>query len=388
MLDSSRAARHSSSVPYTIDTGFPGGNAIIESFDGDLVKLRPDLRDTVSGWFYWCFRVRGAAGRTLAFHFTQQDPIGARGPAISRDGGQTWQWLGREAADDSHFSYAFPVDADEVFFGMGMTYTLAHLDRFLEPFSGSPFLRRNLLCHSRAGRPVHALHLGRGDGADKRHILITARHHACEMMCSYAVEGIIAAALAEDSLGHWFQDHAAVMIVPFMDTDGVEQGDQGKHRSPYDHNRDYSGESIYHETAALRRVVPQWLNGAPLVQLDLHCPWLRGGINELFYQVGRPDPQQWRNQQRFGQCLAAGLRGPIPYDPTNDLPFGQGWNAPHSYQQGSNCTDWGGHLPHTALASTIELPYANAGGVEVNQSSARAFGQDLARGLHAFITST
>lgn len=387
MLDPSRAARQST-THFTIDTDFPGGNAAIESVNDNEAKLRPDLRDTVGNWFYWCFRVRSAAGRKLSFHFTEHSPIGVRGPAVSRDGGQTWHWLGRDAADDSHFSYAFADDADEVYFSMGMTYTQAHLDRYIERFAGSPFLRRDNLCHSRAGRPVERLRLGGSEDASRRHILITARHHACEMMCSYAVEGLIAAALADDSIGHWFRDHADVMIVPFMDTDGVEEGDQGKNRSPYDHNRDYSGESIYRETAALRRVVPKWLGDASLVQLDLHCPWLRGGINEILYQVGRPDPRQWQRQQRFGQCLAAVRRGPIPYDPANDLPYGQGWNAPANYQQGSNCTDWGGSLPHCDLASTIELPYANASGVEVNQSSARAFGDDLARGLHAFMTST
>ena len=65
----------------------------------------------MSDWFYWYFRVRGAAGRThLRVHLS--NVIGARGPAVSTDGGQTWSWLGAGAVRGSSFRYAFPADAD------------------------------------------------------------------------------------------------------------------------------------------------------------------------------------------------------------------------------------------------------------------------------------
>src|SRR5688572_25756500 len=66
---------------FTIDADFPGGNIIVDKIAGDDVRLRPDLRDTNGTWFYWCFRVRGAAGRTVTFNFTRYDPVGVRGPA-------------------------------------------------------------------------------------------------------------------------------------------------------------------------------------------------------------------------------------------------------------------------------------------------------------------
>lgn len=48
-----------------IDADFPGGNVVVDGVAGDVVRLHPDLRDTEGNWFYWCCRVRGAAGRTL-----------------------------------------------------------------------------------------------------------------------------------------------------------------------------------------------------------------------------------------------------------------------------------------------------------------------------------
>lgn len=371
---------------YTIDADFPGGNILVDSIDGDQVRLQPDLRDTAGDWFYWCFRVRGAAGRTLLFHLTRQNPIAARGPAMSADAGRTWQWLGR-GADDATFSYTFPPDANDVRFGLGMTYTQEHLDRFLDQLDPALPLRREVLCHSRAGRAVECLRLGHPGGGARHRILLTARHHACEMMASYTLEGLLAALLGDDSLGRWFQDNADLLVVPFVDKDGVEQGDQGKNRKPRDHNRDYAGQSIYPETAALRHLVPQWLGDAPLVQLDLHCPWIRGGINELLYQVGKAEPGAWQHQQRFAQALASARRGPLPYDPAHDLPFGQDWNIGGNYALGASCTHWASQLPNVALATTLEIPYANAGGAEVNQTSARALGTDIARALQTYLTT-
>ena len=38
-----------------------------------------------------------------------------------------------------------------------------------------------------------------------------------------------------------------VYVIPFVDIDGVENGDQGK-QAPHDHNRDYINSPIYPET--------------------------------------------------------------------------------------------------------------------------------------------
>ena len=54
-----------------IDCEFPGGNIVVDAIEGDTVSLHQDLRDTRGDWFYWYFRVRGAAGRTLNFKFTK-----------------------------------------------------------------------------------------------------------------------------------------------------------------------------------------------------------------------------------------------------------------------------------------------------------------------------
>src|SRR3954452_21235007 len=100
------------SAEMTIDAGFPGGNMVLEKIEGDRVIVRPDLRDTKGDWFYWCFRVRGAAGHTVTFKFSKSNPVGVRGPAVSADL-KSWTWLGGEKVDPTSFTYTFGADQRE-----------------------------------------------------------------------------------------------------------------------------------------------------------------------------------------------------------------------------------------------------------------------------------
>jgi hypothetical protein len=369
----------------TVDSQFPGGNGVVQRIEGDDVYLYPDLRDTNGAWFYWCVRANGAAGRTLTFHFTRYDPVGVLGPAVSIDGGKTWVWAGKPT-NVKTFTYAVPKDAgDDVRFSFGMTYLAEHLDAFLASLPKDAPVKREELTKSRKGRPVTRLRVGRVEGEPKYRVLVTARHHACEMMASYAAEGIIQAVLADDDAGKWLRENVEVLVIPFVDTDGAEDGDQGKNRKPRDHNRDYDGESVHPETAAIREFVPKWSGGKLVATFDMHCPWIRGGVNELTYQVGREEPEQWAQQQAFAAILETVRTGPIPYKAGNDIPFGTSWNTAGNYKLGMSSSRWGATQPGVRLATTFELPYANSQGVEVNADSARAFGRDVGHAIKAYL---
>jgi len=185
-----------------IDCNFPGGNIIVDKVDGDEIVLRPDLRDTATHWFYWYFAVSGAAGRTLTFTFDVDGwIIGVRGPAVSTDKGVTWNWLGTGAVKDKSFNYKFPDDAGEVRFSVGMPYVQAHLDRFLKRYNDNKSIVREVLCTTTKGRNVELLRLGCINAEPRMRVLFTARHHACEMMADYSIEGIIATVLDDSDAG-------------------------------------------------------------------------------------------------------------------------------------------------------------------------------------------
>jgi len=367
-----------------IDTNFPSGNVIWRKAENNIVSIEPDLRDTEGKWFYWCFRVHGAAGKKLTFNFIDSAPIGPRGPAVSRDEGKTWSWLGAQTNRKS-FIYQFPTKADSVRFSVGMSYTEANLKKFLLRVGSNRALKQETLCQSRKGRAVERIHIGKTNGQPRYRVLLTCREHACEMMTSWVGEGLIGALLANNKDGKWFRENVEFLFIPFADKDGVEDGDQGKNRRPRDHNRDYDADAIYPETRAIQKFVPQWSDGKLRLALDLHCPTLN---EKKIYIVGSPIPEVWREQESFGRILERVQRGPLLYRTTNNLAFGQGWNVPKNFSAGPSISRWAAEIPGVKLGTAIEFPYASVGDQEINIDTARAFGHDLARAIREYLEMT
>ncbi len=365
-----------------IDCDFPGGNIVVERIEGDDVYLHQDLRDTEGSWFYWYFRVREAAGRTLTFRFTKGNVLGVLGPAVSVDGGATWRWLGPESMRGSTFVCTFPDDAVEVRFCLAVPYQESDLQTFLDRHAGNAHLQVEPHATTRKGRTVRRLRLGNLDGSAAHRVMLTGRHHSCESMASWSLEGLLDEVLAETADGRWLREHVEFLVVPLMDTDGVEDGDQGKNRRPHDHNRDYMGDSIYPEVAALRAFVPGWSQGRLKLSLDMHCPWIRGGNNEQVFFVGVASPEVWTSTVRFSRILQESQTGPLAHDPRHNLAHGQSWNTltePRTHSR------WAALLPGIEVATTIEIPYARAGGRPVTVESARALGRDLARAIRLYL---
>jgi hypothetical protein len=368
-----------------VDADFPGGNIVVDKIAGDDIYVHQDLRDTAGDWFYWHFRVRGGQGRKLSVHFTRSNPIGVRGPAVSLDGGKSWRWLGPQAVRGGSFHYEVPQDAAEVRFCFAFPYLLANLREFLKHHADNPHLQVETLCQSKKGRDVPLLLLGRPAGKATQRVALTCRHHACEMMASYALEGLIAEVLSDSDAGRWLRKHVEFFIVPMVDLDGVEDGDQGKNRKPIDVNRDYVGDSIYPSVAAIRRRLPAWSEGKLRFALDMHCPARAGPTHETIYFVGSKEERIWKEVTRFSKIVEAVQTGPLVFSSRNNMPFGQGWNTQANYGTRKAFSHWAGELPGVAAATTIEIAYANADGKEVTDRSARALGHDLARALRQYL---
>jgi len=365
---------------FEIDADYPGGNIVVERIRGDTAYIHQDIRDTKGWWFYWNFRVRGAAGRTLVFRFTNRDPIGLRGPAVSTDAGATWSWLGRKTVKKTDkgasFIYTFPKGAKEIRFCFSIPYQLSDLQRFLKTHAKNPHLGVRELCKSRKGRSVERLHLGKLQGEPMYRVLLTCRHHSCETTASYCLEGILKAILAETDDGQWFRRNVEVMAIPFMDKDGVEEGDQGKNRKPYDHNRDYAGKSIYPSVAALRKFVPKWSNGKLRISIDMHSPSYND--KNIFFFAGKAEPLH-KNTLEFCHILEQQKKGSLVYSAKNNK---------YSDPLPKMNRGWCSKLPGVLVPVTIEFPYATAAGKAVTADSARAFGCNLAHTIRQYLEKT
>jgi len=208
-------------------------------------------------------------------------------------------------------------------------------------------------------------------------VALTCRHHACEMVGNYVLEGFVEAVLARDPIGERLRQ-LDILIIPFADMDGVEEGDQGKNRLPYDHNRDYDDAQIYPETRAIKNILAAW-QGRLRVVLDLHCPWIRGDQNcHAFFSGAR---RTWDEVLTFGSICSRHATGTLRLDPRFHVAYGEQWNVSHPHLL---LKHWASELPGVVLASALEIPYALAGDAVVLPDSARAFGRDLAAGLAAY----
>ena len=392
---------------YTVDAEIPAGNIVVKSIEGDVVKLKQDFRDTPGHWFYWAFRVRGAAGRTLTFDFGDSPAVGSRGAAVSEDRGGHWRWSDferddpRDPATGDHASYTtftwkFGPDDNEVWFSQTFPYSQSDWEAFLAAHAadyGRVFVT-NTLCLSKKGRPVEAGRFGRIDGRAKYRMLVTSRHHCAEVTATFVMEGLLASAFGDDELGRWMRENIERRAVPFVDKDGAADGDQGKTRRPHDHCRDYNDDRppIHPEVKAIRDMMAAWEKecGAPSVVMDLHCPWLRGSwfkkdeSNEYIYAVGIKQVEA--RQQRMCEILERVQESGSGFLASDYYAEGRGWNSGANYTAGSTLTQWAIRTwPDAPLVICFEIPFANARRMTLTPPAFRLFGRDIALALKAYL---
>lgn len=388
LLFASAIAAQTCFAEITVDANFPGGNAVVDSIADGVVRLRPDLRDTEGDWFYTAFRVRGAAGQTLTFEYDADNRLGPRGQAVSEDGGKTWSWTSDKLTTESRrFSYTFGPDANDVLFATSPLYTRANWDAFVKKYAGKPGFEPGVLCQARDGSDARMLAIRPTSGA-KFAVVLTARHHACEAVASYVLEGLIDAIEADDANGEFLRANCEFFVVPMIDEPGVEAGDQGKNRRPHDHNRDYAT-AIYPTIKALETYVTDKFAEKKLVFMDWHCPWIRGGAyNERIYSPETADERMTAQLRRYSRYLEQEQSGKtLPYAASNNLEFGKEWNTSANYARSTeggetlSSKHWAERLPNIWFSCSFEIPYANVDGAVVTTDAAREFGRSAAAAL-------
>lgn len=362
-----------------VDADIPGGNIIVESIQDRDIVLRKDLRDTRGQWFYWKFRARFDAVGDYQFRIGEGPSIGPRGPAVSADQGLSWDFLGRDCVNyqDESFVYHCADAPQERLFCVCIPYLQSDLERFLQT-QPEGAIRSDTLCRTRQGRAVELLSIG--DPTAAKRLLLTCRHHANESMANFVIEGIIGEFLAQPVL---YRD-IFTRVVPFVDKDGVENGDQGKNRRPHDHNRDYGPLTVHIETWAIMALVKR---EQPQLMLDLHCPWLRGNSNEVIYFVGKNNPRLQAGIDRFSQLLSEEAPPHAPHFPSDNIPFGSGWNTASNYAQGKGFSLWAGENPWEPYSMSVEIPFATASGQSFDSVGARDLGRALARCCKRFLSA-
>jgi len=343
-----------------ITAAYPGGNIRVLYVEGNTVHLAPDLRTTTEDWFYWSFRVEGAQGRTLTFDFDGHCYLSYWGPAVSHDN-RNWKWLGGWFDDNvdmggTKFTYTFADDEDCVYFCHDMNY---QVDRFLD-FANEAGLDISTLCLSENNQMVPMVRLG----SEGPVLLLTARHHCCESPGSYLMEGILREFAKNPPNG--FQ----IIAIPFVDYDGVVAGDQGKSRTPFDHNKDYTDEPFWRSTSAIMKL------GAKeniVMALDLHAPWHRGHEHDHCYLI-KSAINDNKHREIFSRMLEGETRAHA-----DAFPFWHNFAFHHYRTNKGTFTYHFSNQPGVELALCIETTYAGHYGYQTTQSSLVELGACISR---------
>ncbi len=345
---------------YTINRDFPGANVQVLSVTEDVAEVEVELRDTVEDWFFWCFKVEGAGGRTVTFRFPSENRVGYYGAAVSHDG-MDWKWQHEDAAHSGGgFTYAFAEGEDEVWFAHDMVYRPERFDALAQKLG----LEVRTLCESEKGRRVPYVEAGQGEDI----LLLTARHHACESTGSFVLEGVLEEALRT------LADRFRIVCVPFVDYDGVVDGDQGKSRRGHDHNRDYvRGETPWYGTTKRIREIAD--TGKVKYAFDFHSPWHLGGENDvLFIPMGK---KMQRGTEAFAKVWAQKMDADgFMYDPADNMLPDVGWNKSGTPTYSSYMADSG-----ALLTFTVETPYFLVTDRAFSPERARATGRAFVRAL-------
>ena len=295
-----------------ITKDFPCGNIQVLSIDGNDIYVEREVRDG-TGYFYWAFHVTGAAGKTLRFIFPGHTRVGCFGAAVSHDFKQ-WKWSNTKdkVGNGDCFTYTFADDENSTYFAHDMVYSE---ERLLD-IAKENDVKLEKFTTSNKGRNVPYFTIGDGEKC----VVLTSRHHACESTGTYVLQGFAEKCLEKRPDGIKF------VFVPFVDYDGVVDGDPGKNRLPYDHNRDYGAESIYKETARLRELAD---GGNVLMNFDFHSPHHDSGINDYPYFMKFDE-----GENKIYNTISALLKeatekdkSSMTYTGEQDQDYGSEWNG-------------------------------------------------------------
>ena len=348
---------------YIVTDQFPGGNITVDSISDDHVFVKINNRDS-KPWFYWAFKLCGAAGRRITFDFGE-DVVGYFGAAVSYDL-KNWHWsesdgFRADEKDRFSFTYTFSESEDEVYFAHNMLYNV-------DTFENVDFMEKTTLCIDSNGTPVPLATMGEGENV----ILLTARHHACEAPANYVLEGVLR------ELYNNLPENYRVLTIPFVDMAGVVAGDQGKGRMPHDHNRDYIDDSIYPTVRAMKELLAR--ENVRYV-FDFHDPCHIGTGNDYTRLVNAYESMR-DDMNRLSMLYEEEVKAEATEDCFGFLDGRNTWrDKPLEGTFSAYC----GALDKVDFVATIEMPYFGERENVMTQASYLETGRAFGRAMKKFI---
>lgn len=221
------------------------------------------------------------------------------------------------------------------------------------------------------GRPLPRVRLG---GSGEAGVYLMARQHAGETPGSWVLDGLIRA-LAKDGLGgiDWW-------VVPFVDLDGVENGDYGKDAHPWDFNRAWEQMPMRPEVLSIQADLRRFAARHPKrLVIDLHAPGhAEDGLWVFMPRSHRP-PEQRAVSESVVTALASEFTEIEPSKLRRETNYASRWGMD------ATATSWAwDHLDRTPAAS-IETSYQSLAGKGLDIDGYRDIGRRLVSVIGSYL---
>ncbi len=224
---------------------------------------------------------------------------------------------------------------------------------------------------SREGREFRRLRQANVSGDGKRPgVYFMARQHAGETPGSWLMDGVMRFLAGDSDEARRWREEFDCWLAPFVDLDGVVDGDYGKDALPWDFNRAWELLPMRPEVHALQQDLQRFAGATePRVVIDLHAPvhWTPG----LFHHM--PRDQRPLEQTKVALSFARFTREQFPeLDPDSiarPTRYASRWNAL------SMLGSWTWDYLDKTLEMTVETSYQRVAGKVLQREDYHDFGR-------------
>lgn len=375
--------------PPVLSTQFEGaslGSWSVTGADTVQFALKTDTNASTSYWF--AFEVEAAARRAITFRVGAADNMyGAGGwqakqPVASGDGGATWRRITDTAVKDGFFEFRYTPTSSRDRIALTLPYPLSRWTTYRDSVATSAFVAAlDTLGTSLDGNAVELMEVTDPSvsSQDKAQVWAVARLHPGEPEGSWMMEGFVDWVLSADAHAVNLRQRARVLVVPFMNPDGVLAGNQRVNLAGLDLNRQWADTRVdVHPTvdSTRARILRTAADGTGVrIILDFHgAPPTRS--NFFFYNDAASV-----DAPTFGEALSVMQRA-IELN-ADFAPFEFSTGRP--VDQGERTRSWAyrflGVPGLTIEASGVDTPYGPRAALPMTADRYRALGAAVAQAV-------
>lgn len=195
------------------------------------LRVRNDTNSDFARWY--SFRVMDGGGEDLTFRIVNAGELSAADafsfnrPAVSTDGGSSWDRIVSASYDAGVFAFDLTPPNDEVWIALGPVYNFSRWEALADEIRDHAMVDSlEVIAQTLQGRPLHLVKVTDPSVHDslKGAVWGIARQHPAEVGGSWMAEGLLRWVLSDDPQAQELRRQAVFYLVPFMNPDGVALG--------------------------------------------------------------------------------------------------------------------------------------------------------------------